>query len=37
LPIYQIGTWLIYIAAVLTIVSMVYYMAQAARSENVSK
>ena len=37
LPIYRIGTWLIYIAAVLTIVSMVYYMGQAARSENLPK
>lgn len=37
LPIYRIGTWLIYVAAVLTIVSMVYYMAQAARSESLQK
>ena len=37
LPIRQLGTWLIYIAAVLTIVSMIYYMAQAARSENLQK
>ena len=36
-PIQEIGTWLIYGAAVLTIVSMVYYMVHAAKAENLSK
>lgn len=37
LPIRALGTWLIYIAAALTIISMIYYMMQAARSENMRK
>ncbi|MEJ5210726.1 MAG: CDP-diacylglycerol--glycerol-3-phosphate 3-phosphatidyltransferase [Burkholderiales bacterium] len=37
LPVNEIGTWLIYLAAVLTIASMVYYLVQALRPANAGK
>lgn len=37
LPVGEIGTWLIYLAAVLTIASMVYYLVQALRPANAGK